>query len=136
MLPTVRLSVDTVAQHTAIADTIQLRTNEAYMSQPTLPKRLGATLFLERPAQIDYALLMNRVGKALELDPKQAAVNKPDGSMVFAVAGDMIAGLNIDAPYPDPIDHLARFAYWWPEAERACARNFADRPSADIRAGS
>jgi Domain of unknown function (DUF4261) len=89
------------------------------------PERLGATLFLERPAQIDYALLMNRVGKALELDPKQAAANKPDGPMVFAVEGDMIAGLNIDAPYPDPIDHLARFAYWWPEAKRDIARHRA-----------
>jgi hypothetical protein len=86
---------------------------------------VGAALFLERPAQIDYALLMNRVGKVLGLAPNQVAVQKTDGPMVLTIEGDMIAGLKIDAPYPDPIDHLARFAHWWPDAIKDIARHQA-----------
>src|SRR5262249_14428845 len=81
--------------------------------------------FLERPAEIDYSLLMERTGKALELNPKQAEVLKPGGAMVLAAGGDLIVGLNIDAPYPTPLDHPAVFVYLLPDAKKDLERHKA-----------
>lgn len=100
------------------------------MSQPpqgpaNKPDMIGATLFLERPAEIDYPLLMDRTGSVLGLDPQQAAAHKPGDPMFFSIDGCVLAGLNVDAPYPDPIDHPAAFAYWWPSAKTDIARHTA-----------
>jgi uncharacterized protein DUF4261 len=92
---------------------------------PDKPKMIGATLFLERPADIDYPLLIERVGKALEIDPKQAQGHRSGGAIVLPASGDVIMGMQVAAPYPDPLDQQARFAYWWPEAKNDIARQKA-----------
>jgi hypothetical protein len=92
---------------------------------PDKPKMVGATLFLERPADIDYRLLIERVGKALEIDPKQAEGQRAGGAIVLPASGDVIMGMQVAAPYPDSLDQQARFAYWWPEAKNDIARQKA-----------
>lgn len=88
-------------------------------------ERICATLLLERPAEIDYPLLMQRVGGPLGLDPTQAEKQKPDGPLVFTVDGDFLAGLNMNLPYPESLDQPAAFAYWWPDALKDIARHKA-----------
>jgi hypothetical protein len=100
------------------------RTQETPKPDSPRPKRIGATLFLEHPAEIDYRLLIERVGKALEIDPKSLEGHKP-GAMVFPAAGSVVMGLQIDAPHPDLFDGLTRFAYWWPDAKKDIARHKA-----------
>jgi hypothetical protein len=92
---------------------------------PDKPKMIGATLFLERPADIDYRLLIERVGKALEIDPKHAEGHRSGGAIVLPASGDVVMGMQVAAPYPDPLDQQARFAYWWPEAKNDIARQKA-----------
>jgi hypothetical protein len=92
---------------------------------PGKPKMIGATLFLERPADIDYRLLIERVGKALEIDPKHAETQKPGGAIVLPASGDVVMGMRMDAPYPDALDQQAGFAYWWPDAKKDVARQQA-----------
>ena len=92
---------------------------------PHKPKMISATLFLERPADIDYRLLIERVGKALEIDPKHADGHRPGGAIVLPASGDVVMGMRVDAPYPDPLDGQAGFAYWWPEAKKDIARHKA-----------
>jgi Domain of unknown function (DUF4261) len=89
------------------------------------PKMIGATLFLEHLADIDYRLLIERVGGALGIDPKEAETCDPKGAIVIPAAGDVIMGVRIDAPYPAPLDGPAGFAYWWPDAKKDIARNKA-----------
>jgi hypothetical protein len=92
---------------------------------PPKPKMIGATLFLEHLADIDYRLLTERVGGALGIDPKAAETCDPKGAIVIPAAGDVIMGVRIDAPYPAPLDGPAGFAYWWPDAKKDIARNKA-----------
>jgi len=87
------------------------------------PAMIGATLFLERPADIDYRLMIDRVGTALEIDPVHAQGNTPGGSIVLPAGGDVIMGMRVDAPYPDAFDHLATFTYWWPDLKKDVARS-------------
>jgi hypothetical protein len=35
----------------------------------------------------------------------------------------VVMGMRVDAPYPDPLDQPARFAYWWPDAKNDIARH-------------
>jgi hypothetical protein len=98
------------------------------MSDPTQKpadkqKMIGATLLLERPAEIDYRLMIERVGKALDIDPTVG--NNPGGAIVLPAGGDVIMGARIDMPYPAPLDGPAAFAYWWPDAKKDIARNKA-----------
>jgi hypothetical protein len=93
--------------------------------KPPNKRQIGATLFLERPADIDYPLLVERIGKALEIDPKHLEGQKPGGAMVLPASGDVIMGMRIDAPYPNSLDQQARFAYWWPTAKQDIARHKA-----------
>jgi hypothetical protein len=87
------------------------------------PKMIGATLFLERPADIDYRLLVERIGKVLDIDPKHAEGHKPGGAIVLPASGDVVMGTRIDAPYPNSLDQQAQFAYWWPAAKQDIARH-------------
>jgi len=92
---------------------------------PRKPKMISATLFLERPTDIDYRLLTERIGKALEIDPKHADGHTPGGSIVLPASGDVVMGMRVDVPYPDRLDGQAGFAYWWPEAKNDIARHKA-----------
>src|SRR5262249_7214300 len=87
------------------------------------PGQIGVTLFLEHPAEIDYRLMIERIGKPLEIDPKAAEQLKPGGTLVLPASGDVIMGLRIDAPYPEPLDRWAVHAYWWPRATQDLARS-------------
>jgi hypothetical protein len=87
------------------------------------PKQIGATLFLERPADIDYRAMIERVGKALEIEPRYAEGNKPGGSIVLPAGGDVIMGMRVDMPYPASLDGPAAFAYWWPDVKKDIARS-------------
>lgn len=89
------------------------------------PDMIGATLLLERPADIDYRLLIERIGKALEIDPKHADAGRHGEVIMLPVSGDVVMGMRVDRPYPEPLDRLAAHAYWWPDAKKACARNMA-----------
>ena len=82
-----------------------------------------ATLLLDRPANVDYRLLTKRVGEALEINLNAAEEQKPDLPMVLAAGGDLVMGMRIDAPYPDSLNDVAQFAYWWPDATTAIARS-------------
>jgi hypothetical protein len=93
--------------------------------QPGKPKMIGATLFLERPADIDYRLMIERVGGPLQIDPKQAEGRGPGGAIMIPASGDVIMGMRIDAPHPGPFDQQAGFAYWWPDARKDIARHKA-----------
>jgi hypothetical protein len=89
------------------------------------PKMIGATLFLERPAEIDYRLMIERVGEVLEIDPKHADGHKISGAIALPASGDLVIGMPVDAPYPPRLDGPAGFAYWWPEAKKDIARHKA-----------
>jgi hypothetical protein len=89
------------------------------------PKMIGATLFLERPVDIDYRLLVERIGNVLEIDPKHAEGQKPGGAIVLPASGDVVMGTRIDAPYPGSLDQQAQFSYWWPAAKKDIARHKA-----------
>jgi hypothetical protein len=89
------------------------------------PKMIGATLLLERLTRIDYGLMNERVGKALGLNAAAAEQLKPGDAMVLPASGDVILGLQLDFPYPDVLQPVARFAYWWPDALNDIARHKA-----------
>src|SRR4029077_10351394 len=89
------------------------------------PKMIGATLLLERLTGIDYGLMNERVGKALGLNAAVAEQLKPGDAMVLPTDGDVILGLQLDFPYPETLQQVARFAYWWPDALRDIARHKA-----------
>jgi hypothetical protein len=90
------------------------------------PQTIGATLFLERPADIDYGLLIERVGKSLEINPGHAELKNPGGAIVLPAGGDVIMGIRVDAPYPPAaFDGLAAFTYWWPDLKKDIARSKA-----------
>ena len=87
---------------------------------------IAATLLpSRRPARIDYRLLIERVGKELEIDPKLAGQLKPSDPLMLPACGDMIIGVDLDAPYPEPLDRLTQHAYWRPNAKTDIARNKA-----------
>jgi hypothetical protein len=87
------------------------------------PKQLIATLLLERPAAPDYRLLAERVGKPLEFNMEMAAAHKPEFPMLLAVGGDMVMGIRVDTPFSWPLEPMAQFAYWWPDAMKDIARS-------------
>ena len=87
------------------------------------PKQVIATLLLERPAAPDYRLLAERIGKPLEFNLDMALTHKPEFPMVLAAGGDLIMGLRVDAPFSWPVESMAQFAYWWPDAIKDVARN-------------
>ena len=89
------------------------------------PKHLIATLLLERPAAPDYRLLAERIGKPLDFNLEMAATHKPDFPMLLAADGDMIVGIRVDSPFSWPLEPMAQFAYWWPDAMRDIARSTA-----------
>jgi hypothetical protein len=89
------------------------------------PKMIIATLFLERLTPIDYRLMKQRIGNTLEIDPENAKGQEPGDAMVLFAGGDLVAGLKVDAPFPEPLDHAAAFAYWWPNAKNDIARHRA-----------
>src|SRR5688572_26992506 len=86
------------------------------------PARIIATLLLERPADIDYRELTNRIGNLLEIDPSTAE-QEPGFPMVVVAGGAVVFGMRIDAPYPEPLESVAQCAYWWPNAVADVARN-------------
>jgi hypothetical protein len=86
-------------------------------------KMILVTLLLERPANIDYRLLTERIGKILEFNLEVAEAHEPKFPMVLPAGGDLIIGMKIDAPYPDPLNSVAQCAYWWPDALADIARN-------------
>jgi hypothetical protein len=47
--------------------------------------------------------MMERVGKTLEIDPKYADEHKPGGAIVLPASGDVVMGMRVEAPYPDPL---------------------------------
>jgi Domain of unknown function (DUF4261) len=87
------------------------------------PKHLIATLLLERPAAPDYRLLAERIGKPLDFNLEMAATHKPDFPMLLAADGDMIVGIRVDTPFSWPLEPMAQFAYWWPDAMKDVARS-------------
>lgn len=89
------------------------------------PEMITVTLFLERLVPIDYGVMVERVGKELGLDAAKIGEQKPDAPMVLLVDGDVAFGLNMDLPYPAPLQHLTPFTYWWPNALSDLARNKA-----------
>jgi len=93
--------------------------------KPAQPKMIGATLFLEHPKGIDYHLLNERVGSVLEINAAVAEQMKPGAPMVLPAGGDVVLGLQMDFPYPDSLQPVAQFAYWWPDALRDLARHKA-----------
>jgi hypothetical protein len=87
------------------------------------PKGVMTAILLERPANVDYRLLTERVGKILEFNLEAAEGHEPVFPMILPAGGDLIVGMRIDAPYPDPLSSLAQFAYWWPSALADVARS-------------
>jgi uncharacterized protein DUF4261 len=87
------------------------------------PKQLIATLLLERPAAPDYRLLAERIGKPLDFNLEMASTHKPDFPMLLAADGDMIVGIRVDSPFSWPLEPMAQFAYWWPDAMKDIARS-------------
>jgi hypothetical protein len=87
------------------------------------PKQLIATLLLERPAAPDYRLLAERIGKPLDFNLQMAAMHKPDFPMLLAADGDMVVGIRVDTPFSWPLEPMAQFAYWWPDAMKDIARS-------------
>jgi Domain of unknown function (DUF4261) len=86
------------------------------------PKMILATLLLERPADVDYRQLASRIGGPLKIDPS-AAQHEPGFPMTLVADGNVIFGMSIDAPYPEPLESVARCAYWWPNAVADVAHN-------------
>ena len=89
------------------------------------PSRINATLLLERQTPIDYNLMVERVGSTLGIDAANIGDPTPGAPMVLPVDGDIVFGLNMDLPYPDTLQQLARFAYWWPNALSDLSRHRA-----------
>ena len=87
------------------------------------PKQLIATLLLERPAAPDYVLLAERIGKPLDFNLQMAAMHKRDFPMLLAADGDMVVGIRVDTPFSWPLEPMAQFAYWWPDAMKDIARS-------------
>jgi uncharacterized protein DUF4261 len=87
------------------------------------PKQLIATLLLERPAAPDYRLLAERIGKPLDFNLEMASTHKPDFPMLLPADGDLIVGIRVDTPFSWPLEPMAQFAYWWPDAMKDIARS-------------
>jgi hypothetical protein len=87
------------------------------------PKQLIATLLLERPAAPDYRLLAERIGKPLDFNLEIASTHKPDFPMLLPADGDLIMGIRVDTPFSWPLEPMAQFAYWWPDAMKDIARS-------------
>jgi hypothetical protein len=66
-------------------------------------------------------LLIQRIGKVLNLNPFPGQ-QRPGVFMGVVPDGDLVTGLRIDAPFPAPLETVAQFAYWWPNAARDVAR--------------
>ena len=47
-----------------------------------------ATLLLERPARIDYAKLVERIGPSLQIEPQSIKLS-PDGTGAMVAGGDI-----------------------------------------------
>ncbi len=90
-----------------------------------VPGGIMATLFLERLMPIDYGAMIQRVGSSLGLDAAKIGHPAPDAPMILPVDGDVAFGLNMDLPYPAPLQHLTQFTYWWPNALSDLARHKA-----------
>jgi hypothetical protein len=80
-----------------------------------------ATLLLERPARIDYAKLVERIGPTLQIEPQSIKLS-PDGTGAMVAGGDLVMGMHFDLPYPEDLSNLAAFAHWWPTARQDIAR--------------
>ena len=87
------------------------------------PKQIIATLLLERPASPDYRLLAERIGKPLDFNLDMASRHKPDFPMLLPADGDMVMGIRVDTPFSWPLEPMAQFAYWWPDAMKDIARS-------------
>ena len=85
------------------------------------PEPIIVTLLLERPAAVDDGLLNQRLGNIMDLKP--GAGHKPDFPMVLIADGDVVGGIRVDDPFPEPLDPIARHAYWWPSAIADVARS-------------
>jgi len=96
---------------------------DATSARSDKPKPLIATLLLERPAAPDYPLLAERIGKPLDFNLELVATHKPDFPMMLVTEGDLVIGIRVDAPFSWPIESMAQFAYWWPDALKDVARN-------------
>src|SRR5262249_12378127 len=99
----------------AMADSVQLPSDG--------PNAVLATLLLDRPADLDYLLLAKRIGEPLGLDLKMAEQHKAEFPMVLVAGGDLITGRRVDGPFPVPLESVAQFAYWWPDAINEIARS-------------
>jgi hypothetical protein len=86
-------------------------------------KIILVTLLLERPANVDYRLLTERVGTMLEFNLEVAKAHEPKFPMLLPAGGDLIIGMEIDVPFPEPLAAMAQHAYWWPDALADVARN-------------
>lgn len=92
---------------------------------PAEPDMIGVTLLLKRPADIDYRLLIERIGNLLDIDPKHADMGRHGEVVMLPVSGDVVMGMRVDRPYPEPLEPYTTHAYWWPDAKKALARNTA-----------
>jgi hypothetical protein len=43
--------------------------------------------------------------------------------MVLIVDGEVVGGMRVDGPFPEPLDSMAQHAYWWPNALADVARS-------------
>jgi hypothetical protein len=93
--------------------------------KPAKPKMIGATLFLEHPKGIDYRLLNERIGSVIEINAAVAEQMEPGAPMVFPAGGDVVLGVQMDFPYPESLQPVVQFTYWWPDALRDLARHKA-----------
>jgi hypothetical protein len=103
------------------------QTKDSRVSMNTNPaggaKQILTVLFLERKAPIDHRLLIERVGNTLGIDPNTKIEPASNGAMVLPADGDLIFGMEMDFPYPDSLQHLTPFTYWWPNALGDIARH-------------
>jgi hypothetical protein len=80
------------------------------------PHNVMAMLMLDRPATVDVAQLVAKVGPALDIRD-DSPPSPPGTSFVLPASGDVIMGVIIPAPMPhDAYQHAAETAFWWPEA--------------------
>jgi hypothetical protein len=74
---------------------------------------------------LDYPLIIDRIGKAPENNSPNAVARKLGDPIVFRAGGYLVIRIQVDAPYPDPLDHSAAFAHRWPNAKNDIARHKA-----------
>jgi hypothetical protein len=87
------------------------------------PHNVMAMIMLDRPATVDVAQLVAKVGPALDIRD-DSPPPPPGTSFVLPASGDVIMGMIIPAPMPvDAYQDAAETAFWWPEALQVAAQH-------------